>query len=104
MQCASFTLLLPQDSSGVMGHAAISCCAGNAARGGFTCAELLHAMHGFYQQEVLLSCGPADDASEDGSRLVVVQRAALLGHRLGLEGLFRVTRNPHSSVYEVCLG
>jgi hypothetical protein len=33
----------------------------------------------------------------------VVKRLQLLGHKQMFEGLFRVTRDPCSSVYEVCL-
>jgi hypothetical protein len=120
----SITLLLPQDSSGVLGHASVQVSACQPCKG-LTCSEVLHAIHSFYQQEVLLmqrqpaagtpAAGGDCNASSPGDERnvkqqqqlvqggLVAQRVQLLGARLMLEGLVRATRDPCSCVYEVCL-
>jgi len=159
---SAVTLLVPQSSTSLLGHAAISCPAADPAKG-LTCGDVLAAIHGFYQQDVLLkpSCmqqdisgatpacqtgwqhSPAREAArgcQDSEELTghgagcgagsseqqqkssrtapaeaagakwsglggvqVIKRLQLLGHRQMFEGLFRVTRDPCSTVYEVCL-
>jgi hypothetical protein len=119
----SITLLLPQDSSGVLGHASVQVSACQPYKG-LTCSDVLQAIHSFYQQEVLLmqrqpaagtpaaggDCNACTADHEhnfkqhlhvDGG--MVAQRVQLLGARLMLEGLVRATRDPCSCVYEVCL-
>jgi hypothetical protein len=106
--CARLTLLLPQSSSSLLGPAAVTCCPANAGKG-LTCGDVLAAVHAFYQQEVLLqpdsSCraeGGADCGVPAGTQLVI-KRLQLLGHKQMFEGLFRATKDPCSTVYEVCL-
>lgn len=146
--CSTLTLLLPQSSCSLLGHAAISCAPSDPAKG-LTCGDVLAAVHAFYQQEVLLqlegqavppvrdtsvlqsadavdcsghgsgaavqaAAGPAADVQEtqeqgcgdssSSSRLhQMVKRLQLLGHKQMCEGMFRVTRDPCSTVYEVSL-
>jgi hypothetical protein len=118
------TLLLPQDSSGLLGHATVQVGPRQPGKG-LTCSDVLQAIHSFYQQEVLLQqqqqqqAAPSTPAAggdcsvssaegsakqqEVGEGALVVQRLQLLGARLMLEGLVRATRDPCSCVYEVCL-
>lgn len=110
----SITLLLPQDSSGFLGHAAMQCTASHTNRG-LTCLDVLTAIHSFYQQEVLLqpaaaACGSDWQLQPQLGRaacstvgVMLKKRLQLLGTRLLFEGLVRATRDPHSIVYEVCL-
>lgn len=116
--CARLTLLLPQSSSSLLGHAAVNCCPADAGKG-LTCGDVLAAVHAFYQQEVLLqqdhSCemdhcqgGAASGTTTCGAGSGVagtqrVKRLQLLGHKQMFEGLFRATKDPCSTVYEVCL-
>ncbi|KAF6261672.1 hypothetical protein COO60DRAFT_1699723 [Scenedesmus sp. NREL 46B-D3] len=103
----SITLLLPQDSSGLLGHAPVLVSPCQPCKG-LTCSDVLQAIHSFYQQEVLLQqprqlaagsgaagvggsgCGGVEGAQEQehvqGS-CVAVRRLQLLGARLLLEGL-----------------
>jgi hypothetical protein len=65
-------------------------------------------VHAFYQQEVLLqpdsSCR-AEGGSDSGmaGTQLAIKRLQLLGHKQMFEGLFRATKDPCSTVYEVCL-
>jgi hypothetical protein len=119
----SITLLLPQDTSGLLGHASVQVSPCQPCKG-LTCSDVLQAIHSFYQQEVLLlqqhpasgtpvagvdgsACSGGHDRSvkqqEHMEGGLLVQRLQLLGARLMLEGLVRATRDPCSCVYEVCL-
>lgn len=156
---SAITLLVPQSSTSLLGHAAISCPAADPAKG-LTCGDVLAAIHGFYQQDVVLKplcmqqdsagatsacqtgsqqspgaargcqdseeltghgagCGAGRSEQQQGSHtgpaeaagakwagrggVQMIKRLQLLGHRQMFEGLFRVTRDPCSTVYEVCL-
>jgi hypothetical protein len=166
------TLLLPHSSCGLLGHAAVSCTPSDPSKG-VTCGDVLAAVHGFYQQDVMLleqgccpndptAASPAASAGSPGLRGVqdsqsvhcrgsqgpegqqgnvvtagalgqghyqqqqqqqgedgegggltgsqggvqggvVIKRLQLLGHKQMFEGLFRATKDPHSTMYEVCL-
>lgn len=110
----SITLLLPQDSSGALGYAAVNCAASQAARG-LTCSDVLTAVHSFYQQQVVLvrgqaavdNCGNISSSNSptqlSEQQQQAVRRVELLGTRLMFEGLLRATQDPHSGLYEVLL-
>lgn len=111
VQCPGpITLLLPHSITAALGHTSVPCSAIDA-RQGFTCGELLHTIWSFYQQEVQLQSGVEAEAAAAGGAGsgcetaggVVVQRLQLLGHRRLFEGLYRVTRDPHGCIYELCL-
>lgn len=108
---STISLLLRQDSGGLLGYATTSCNASETSQG-ITCGDVLSAVYSFYQQEVLLQEGrPPEDSSyahsqgasqqqQDGR---VVRRVVLMGSRLMFEGLVRATQDPNSSLYEVCV-
>lgn len=108
---ANITLLLPEDSSGLLGYATVKCFAVDAANG-LTCSDVLAVTYDFYQQEVLLQDHPIrSDSPNVYARFAkqqqqlgrLVHRVELMGARLSFEGLVRATQDPHSSLYEVCV-
>ncbi|GAB4823283.1 hypothetical protein N2152v2_010329 [Parachlorella kessleri] len=110
---ASITLLLPRDGRGELGHDS-RCFAlpGRAA----SPLELLHFVHSYYQeaipieeQVVLLRSSSAVHAVASVVKPAFLDmrplaRHQLLGPRLSLEGLFKITREPLGGIYELRLG
>lgn len=113
MQAPSgISLLVPQDSRGLLGHALIHCQPSEVATS-LTCGAVLAVISQFYQQKVLLqeqdgcmeatSSGNSRQLQEQQQQGRILHRFELLGTRLLFEGLLRATTDPHSSLYEVIL-
>ena len=110
---SSLTVLLPQDGRGELGHASLTW---QLPVRQITAGELLRRVHAWYQdalppEEVLalLKAHPGARAAAALLRpafleLQAVQRGALLGPRVGWEGLVKATREPCGTVYELRLG
>lgn len=90
----------------MLGHAVVSATC-------ITCRDLLAAIHGFYEQRVLLQAPTAAAGAQTAAQQqqhsstavrpasIVVRRRQLLGTQLMLQGLLRVSKA--GPVYEVIL-